>query len=104
MERSKLMRLAPWALAAAMIIAGASLLQGGDASAQSSGAAKTKRKARVVYPKRTQLDFDGTDIEGELKSPAEFYFQHRPSEKFDSLVKRRPNFHREMLRDVVLSK
>ena len=59
---------------------------------------------RVVYPKRTELDFEGTQIEGELRNPGEFYFQRRPEEKFDSLVKRRKNFHREMLRDAVLSK
>jgi len=59
---------------------------------------------RVVYPKKTDLDFEGAAIEGEIKNPGEFYFQRRPDEKFDSLVKRRKNFHREMLRDVVLSK
>ncbi len=61
-------------------------------------------KPRVIYPKRTELDFEGASIEGEVKNPGEFYFQRRPEEKFDSLVKRRPNFHREMLRDAVLSK
>lgn len=61
-------------------------------------------KPRTVYRQKTTLDFEGAEIEGELKKPAEFYFQHRPDEKFDSLVKRRPNFHREMLRDAVLSK
>lgn len=61
-------------------------------------------KPRVVYPKRTELDFEGTSIEGEVRNPGEFYFQYRPEEKFDSLVKRRKNFHREMLRDAVLSK
>jgi hypothetical protein len=63
-----------------------------------------KRNPRVVYPSRTELDFEGTQIEGELRNPGEFYFQHRNEEKFDSLVKRRKNFHREMLRDVILSK
>jgi hypothetical protein len=61
-------------------------------------------KPRVVYPEKTELDFEGAKIEGELKTPGEFYFQHRNEEKFDSLVKRRKNFHREMLRDAVLSK
>lgn len=61
-------------------------------------------KTRVVYPKKTDLDLEGAAIEGELRNPGEFYFQHRPEEKFDSLVKRRKNFHREMLRDAVLSK
>lgn len=62
------------------------------------------KKPRVIYPKKTELDFEGVRIEGEIKNPGEFYFQHRPEEKFDSLVKRRKNFHEQMLRDAVLSK
>ncbi len=58
----------------------------------------------VVYPGKTKLDFEGAQIEGELRNPGEFYFLSRESEKFDSLLKRRKNFHREMLRDVVLTK
>ncbi len=61
-------------------------------------------QGRVVYPKKTDLDFEGTEIQGEVRDPGDFYFQRKPEEKFDSLVKRRPNFHREMLRDVVLGK
>jgi hypothetical protein len=61
-------------------------------------------KKRVVYPKKTELDFEGLQIEGELRNPGEFYFQHRDETQFDSLVKRRKNFHREMLRDAVLGK
>lgn len=61
-------------------------------------------KKKIIYPKNTELNFEGTAIEGEVRNPGEFYFQHRPQEKFDSLVKRRKNFHQEMLRDVVLSK
>lgn len=72
--------------------------------AWSLDAGASERQPRVVYPKRTELDFEGASIEGEVKNPGEFYFQRRPEEKFDSLVKRRPNFHREMLRDAVLSK
>lgn len=64
----------------------------------------TKSQPRVVYPKKTELDFEGASIEGELRNPGEFYFQHRKEEKFDSLVKRRKNFQREMLRDMVMSK
>jgi hypothetical protein len=61
-------------------------------------------KKVIVYPKKTEIDFEGLKIEGELKNPGEFYFMHRPEEKFDSLVKRRKNFHKEMLRDVVMSR
>jgi hypothetical protein len=63
-----------------------------------------KEAPRVVYPKKTELDFEGLQIEGEVRNPGEFYFQHRPEEKFDSLVKRRKNFHEQMLRDVVMSR
>lgn len=59
---------------------------------------------KIIYPKETSLDFEGQDILGEIKNPGEFYFKHRPPEKFDSLVKRRKNFHREMLRDAVLGR
>ncbi|HLD99442.1 MAG TPA: hypothetical protein VJB59_04245 [Bdellovibrionota bacterium] len=84
----------------------------GIAWSTSASAAESKADAdtgdtkapRVVYPKRTDLDFEGTQIEGEVRNPGEFYFQRRTEEKFDSLVKRRKNFHREMLRDAVLSK
>lgn len=61
-------------------------------------------RVRTVYPKDSTLDFEGLKLEGELKNPAEFYFQSRPQEKFDSLVKRRTEFHRQMLRDGVWSK
>lgn len=58
---------------------------------------------KVIYPEKTDLDFEGVHLEGELRNPGEFYFQRRPEEKFDSLVKRRKNFQREMLRDVISS-
>jgi hypothetical protein len=67
-------------------------------------AAGNKAGPKVIYPKRTDLDFEGLKLQGEIRSPGEFYFQHRNEEKFDSLVKRRKNFHQEMLRDAVLSK
>jgi hypothetical protein len=61
-------------------------------------------KPKVIYPEKTTLDFEGLQIQGELRTPGEFYFRRKPEEKFDSLVKRRRNFHREMLRDVVSSR
>ena len=59
---------------------------------------------RIVYPKKTELDFEGLRIQGEVRNPGEFYYQRKNEEKFDSLVKRRPHFRREMLRDVVMSR
>lgn len=67
--------------------------------------AKTAKHApKVVMPKNTEVDFEGLAITGELRNPGDFYFQRKTEEKFDSLVKRRKNFHREMLRDVVMAK
>ena len=56
----------------------------------------------VVYKKKNVVDFDDALIEGEIKNPNEFYFVHRPEEKFGNLVKKRQNFHKEMLRDSVM--
>lgn len=63
-----------------------------------------EKKSKILYPKKTELKFDGTQIQGEIQNPGEFYFQHKSEEKFESLIQRRKNFHREMLRDVVFSK
>ena len=74
-------------------------------SMKNADAAEPKgTNTRVVSPKKTEIDFEGMAITGELKNPGEFYFQRKQEEKFDSLVKRRKNFHREMLRDVVMTK
>lgn len=66
--------------------------------------ARAAEKVRVVYPKKSRVDLDALQLEGEIKNPGDFYFQFRPEDKMDSLVKRRKNFHREMLRDSVLIK
>lgn len=61
-----------------------------------------EKKKRVVYPRETRLDLKGIDIEGRVKSPGEFYFKHRFGTQFNSLLDRRKNFHKEMVRDSVL--
>lgn len=58
---------------------------------------------KIVYAEGQTVDFEGLSLEGELKTPGEFYFQNRNQERFDSLTKRRLNFHRELLRDSVQS-
>lgn len=109
MERSKMSGLARATLFVAIICAiggiafAAGLAWSRRADAAERGA-KGESKPKVVYPKKTELDFEGAQIEGEIRNPGEFYFQRRPEEKFDSLVKPRKNFHRELLRDAVLSK
>ena len=69
-----------------------------------SGAmAQAETKKKVIYQENQTIDFEGLSLEGELKTPGEFYFQNRNQERFDTLSKRRLNFRREMLRDSVQS-
>jgi hypothetical protein len=68
-----------------------------------TGSVEAAEKVRKIYPSQQSLDFEGLNLEGELKAPGEFYFQNRPQERFDSLTRRRVDFRREMLRDAVQS-
>lgn len=72
------------------------------AARRDDGVERDEQGRRIVYRKRTQVDFDSMLLEGDIKNPNEFYFVHRPQEKFGSLVKKRPDFHKEMLRDAVM--
>lgn len=104
-----------------LILTSAFTINFADAAEARSGSLPTKKKAAstqlrnsadgnivreegkmVLYKKRNVVDFDDALIEGEVKNPNEFYFVHRPEEKFGSLVKKRRNFHKEMLRDSVM--
>jgi len=76
----------------------------GAGSSVFAGPSDSAKAPRILYPKKTELDFEGLRIQGEVRNPGEFYYQRKPEEKLDSLVKRRPNFRREMLRDVVMSR
>lgn len=91
-------------LSALLIGDGGGFAFGAQQGVQQGGSQQQSGGKKVIYPKKTELSFEGTDIQGELRNPGEFYFQRREEEKFDSLVKRRKNFHRELLRDAVLSK
>ena len=83
----------------AVVFFGAGLFYSMNSHADDSSA-----KIKKVHPKKTEVDFEGMAITGQLKNPGEFYFQRKQEEKFDSLVKRRKNFQKEMLRDVVMTK
>lgn len=61
----------------------------------------SRREPRIIYPKKTELDFEGLGIEGEVRNPGELYFQRRQEEKFGSLVQPRTNFRRMILRDLM---
>jgi hypothetical protein len=84
------------------ILAGVILLSQ-IAFAEEKSAPPKETSKKVIYPENQTLDFEGLSLEGELKTPGEFYFQNRNQERFDSLTKRRLNFRREMLRDSIQS-
>jgi len=52
------------------------------------------------FKKKTVIDFDEVLLEGELKKPAGQYITERREMKFDTLIKGRTNFEKEMLKSV----
>lgn len=100
-----------WILALVLMMGAVSPSFAVEMQSRLSKSVSTKKtQTQNVPPKKStpesgrQIDFRGMQIQGELKNPGDFYFEHRSQEKFDSLVKRRANFHREMLRDAVLTR
>ncbi len=61
-------------------------------------------KAKVVYRKRTAVSFDDAVVEGAANNPEGVYVVTPPDKQFGSLLKLRPNFHRELMRDALLLK
>lgn len=58
---------------------------------------KTVRgKDRVIYRKKTVIDFEDSTVEGELVKPEQSSYTVRGRAKFNSLIKYRLNFIREM--------
>ena len=79
----------------------AGLFWGRMSHAAETAPSRTKKEPRVIYPEKTELDFEGAKIEGEIRNPGELYFQRRQEEKFGSLVQPRTNFRRAILRDLM---
>lgn len=55
---------------------------------------------RVVYNKKTVIDFSDVNIEGELTKPEGTYFKNRKKTRFRSLIDLRSNFRPELHRSV----
>ena len=86
-----------------MILGAASLSMAEETPSEGNTPVRKEPVKKVIYPENQTIDFEGLSLEGELKTPGEFYFQNRNQERFDSLTKRRVNFRREMLRDSIQS-
>lgn len=56
--------------------------------------------AQEQYKKKTVIDFDEVLLEGELKKPAGAMITERGEMKFDTMIKVRTNFEKEMLKSV----
>jgi len=69
-----------------------------------SANAETKLEPRVIYKKKTTVDFSDAIVEGEVQNPEGIYVVTPPEKKFGSLLKLRPNFHKELMRDALLLK
>lgn len=52
---------------------------------------------KVKYKAKTEISFEGVDVEGEIKKPAGAYLQDRRRAKFSPLIKFRVDFDKEML-------
>lgn len=63
-----------------------------------------KPKTKVIYRKRTTINFDDAIVEGAATNPEGVYVVTPPEKQFGSLLKLRPNFHRELMRDSLLLK
>jgi hypothetical protein len=59
---------------------------------------------KIIYKKRTKIDFNDAIVEGQVNNPEGIYIVTPPEKQFGSLLKLRPNFHRELIRDSLLMK
>lgn len=66
--------------------------------------AKAKPEPKIIYRMKTTVNFDDAIIEGSGNNPEGVYVVTPPEKQFGSLLKLRPNFHRELMRDALLLK
>jgi hypothetical protein len=67
-------------------------------------AAASKPEPTIIYRKKSAVSFDDAVVEGSPNNPEGVYVVTPPEKKFGSLLKLRPNFHRELVRDSLLLK
>jgi hypothetical protein len=82
---------------AALLVAGVIVGMGGVASAAER---VIQEEDRVVYKKRTVVDFGDVTLEGELTKPEGSYLMNRKRTKFSTLIRMRDNFLPELQKSV----
>ena len=68
-----------------------------------SGAAyadEPKEEPKVVYKERTEIDFEGVEVTGELVKPQGSLLLERKRAQFNSMIKLRTDFDDEMDKSV----
>ncbi|HHO50587.1 MAG TPA: hypothetical protein ENK18_06845 [Deltaproteobacteria bacterium] len=80
------------------ILAAFGLSLAGPAAAQEEADADSGRQIR--YKERTEIDFEGVDVTGELVKPQGQLLLNRRKADFNPLIKLRTNFDEEMKQSV----
>jgi len=68
--------------------------------AQPAFADDTKEEPEVIYKQRTEIDFEGVEIAGELVRPQGSLILDRKRAQFNSMIKLRTDFDDEMDKSV----
>lgn len=91
------MRIAGWALAAVLLVpAAAGGAESEDQDRSEPGEHVIREEDRVVVKKTTNVDFNDVELEGELINPEGGYVRSRPQSHFESLIKMRKDFNKEL--------
>lgn len=80
-----------------LLVVGLSTLFVGSAQAQED---TTDDGRKVVYKQKTEIDFEGLDVNGELVKPQGALVLDRKKASFNPLIKLREEFNAEMLQSV----
>lgn len=62
--------------------------------------ANDEEEPRVVYKQKTEIDFDGVEVQGELVKPQGAMMIDRKRAKFNPMIKLRTDFDDEMDKSV----
>ncbi len=65
--------------------------------------AQNTRK-KIIYRKKTKVDFSDAVVEGKGNNPEGLYVVIPKKKKFKGLLRLRRNFHKELIRDTLLLK
>ena len=57
-------------------------------------------EVQIVYKQKTEIDFEGVDVEGQLVKPEGQLITEREIAQFNPLIKLRYNFNEEMSQSV----